>query len=214
MDVFFFFVMMLIIGGLVVANNTGARDALREALGPEIADQLGIKERPRTPLPLPSAPVGFALIREHDPAFDLTRFYETVAEMFVAVRRAEAGGDVSKVRHLVRGEAWEYLQRREPDGLDGDVKVSGVTATTVRREGDRDIVRARIVARTASGTPIQRYWKLERGTRALTLAQPSIWKCPNCGGPIDGDDRSRCAYCGVRLDDPNLDWVVTEIQQV
>ena len=51
--------------------------------------------------------------------------------------------------------------------------------------------------------------------RIVPLMLPSPPKttkeCPNCGAPIDGDDRIRCSYCDVQLCDPALDWVVDRI---
>jgi hypothetical protein len=174
---------------------------------------------------LPAQPVraqghlGFALIREHDPAFSVDAFYEEVSRKFTAVRHAVANGNMTGLHNIVGPEAYAWIERRAADGPrglvagGGEVKVERVNATTVLREGDRDIVRVRIHAHGPGGDGFQEYWKLERGTATTTRPDAGIFKCANCGGPVDGADPLHCGYCGARLDDPELDWVVTEIQE-
>jgi hypothetical protein len=42
----------------------------------------------------------------------------------------------------------------------------------------------------------------------------TIQKCPNCGAPVTDGNYVKCAYCGVQLNDPTLDWVLMRIEQV
>jgi ribosomal protein L32 len=53
-----------------------------------------------------------------------------------------------------------------------------------------------------------------RKSGAKTKADASIQKCPNCGAPVTDGNYVKCAYCGVQMNDPTLDWVLMRIEQV
>ena len=56
------------------------------------------------------------------------------------------------------------------------------------------------------------YWDARAQARERSRSRASTSRtAPNCGAPIDGDDPTRCAYCGERLADPALDWVASKI---
>ena len=83
---------------------------------------------------------------------------------------------------------------------------------TACHEDGFDLVRVFITAEQP-GTDVLlcEYWELIRARGTLTKPGLDITHCPNCGGPVNGLDPTRCAYCGTRLADPALDWVVRKI---
>ena len=83
---------------------------------------------------------------------------------------------------------------------------------TAKHDEELDLVRVFITAEeTGAGQLLCEYWELIRRRGVQTKPGLTITKCPNCGGPVDGLDPSRCAYCETRLADPALDWVVRKI---
>jgi DNA-directed RNA polymerase subunit RPC12/RpoP len=81
-----------------------------------------------------------------------------------------------------------------------------------RHEDGLDLVRIFITAeQPGTDELLCEYWELVRKRGVQTLPGLTITKCPNCGGPVDGLDPTRCGYCGTRLADPAVDWVVRKI---
>jgi hypothetical protein len=159
---------------------------------------------------------GFECIAQDDAEFDVDAFYGRVAEMFLAVHAAMDARDVSKVSHFLSPDALRSINMRilgvsaEPPA--GNLSLSRCKALAVRREGGQHIVHIRIVAERAQGGILSEYWTLVRDVGARSKAGASIMRCPNCGAPIDGEDRLRCSYCDQQLCDPALDWIVDEIR--
>ncbi len=160
---------------------------------------------------------GFAAIRRADPRFDLDEFYARVSEMFVAFHEAHARRDLRAARRFIDERFYPELVERMDSGQGspprGKLIVDRARAMTARHEAGMDQVRVLITAHegSAESPHVQEYWTLVRRQGALTKADLSLYKCPNCGAPTDGDDPTRCAYCGARLADPALDWVVSRI---
>jgi hypothetical protein len=159
--------------------------------------------------------VGIEGIRRSDPAFDFARFLVRVGEMFSAYHTALDRGDLKPVRHFIDEGSYRELAdaakragRREPHVL----TVRAIRPITAKHEDGLDRIRVFISARSegAQGS-ICEEWVLIRKRGVQTKPELSLTRCPNCGGPIDGDDPSRCDYCDTRLGDPGLDWVVRKI---
>jgi hypothetical protein len=160
---------------------------------------------------------GIQGIRENDPEFELSEFLMRVGEMFSAYHAALDKGDMQPVRRFVDEAAYAELEptvcrigRRA--GGPRLLKIRAIRAITARHDDGLDLVRVFITA-DQSGTDdiLCEYWELIRKRGTLTKPGLSLTKCPNCGGPVDGLDPTRCAYCGTRLADPALDWVVRKI---
>jgi hypothetical protein len=160
---------------------------------------------------------GIQSVRESDPEFELSAFLLRVGEMFSAYHDALDKGDMQPVRRFVDEAAYAELEPtvcrigRRAGGA-RLLKIRAIRAITARHDDGLDLIRVFITA-DQSGTDdiLCEYWELIRKRGTLTQPGMSITKCPNCGGPVDGLDPTRCAYCGTRLADPALDWVVRKI---
>lgn len=160
--------------------------------------------------------VGFGAIRYADPHFDLDMFYARVTEMFLAYHAAAEAGDLKPVRRFVDERYYpELLAALQRPGTSGaGLRVLTARAMTATHESGMDKVRVMISAARGAEeeSSVHEYWTLIRRQGAITKADLSLYKCPNCGAPTDGDDPTRCGYCGARLADPALDWVVARIR--
>ena len=180
-------------------------------------------------------PEGFAIIRDSDPGFDVDAFYDHVRQMFLAIHCAAAARDLRPVASFIEAPFLAQVDahiRGESDGPQllqpGDLEPRRIAAMSIDRRDGFDICHVLVQATgpadatddivdnpdSASPDPIvkfREYWTLVRSVGAISRADWSIHKCPNCGGPINTDDRTTCSYCGVRMADPAYDWVVRKI---
>ena len=160
---------------------------------------------------------GIGAIRDADPEFDLGAFLVRVGEMFSAYHEALDRGDLAPVRRFVDETAYAQLMpAAEKAGrrVEGPraLRVHSIRPITARHDDGLDLVRIFITAeQPGSDDLVCEYWELVRVRGVQTKPGLSITKCPNCGGPVDGLDPTRCSYCGTRLADPALDWVVRKI---
>ena len=179
-------------------------------------DVLGHATAPPVTLSVPEHE-GIQGIRAADPTFDLSAFLVRVGEMFSAYHEALGRGDLAPVRRFVDETAYTQLEPavlksgRRVDGPHA-LKVRAIRPITARHEDGLDLVRVFITAEQAGQEELLcEYWELIRKRGTLTKPGLDITHCPNCGGPVDGLDPTRCAYCGTHLADPALDWVVRKI---
>jgi hypothetical protein len=159
---------------------------------------------------------GIQAIHESDPAFDLAAFLVRVGEMFSAYHAAIDSGDLAPARRFIDEAAYMELEpavvKTGRAAAPRTLKVRAIRPITARHDDGLDLVRVFITAEQ-SGTDelLCEYWELIRKRGTLTKPGLDVTHCPNCGGPVDGLDPTRCAYCGTRLADPALDWVVRKI---
>jgi hypothetical protein len=162
---------------------------------------------------------GLQLIRDHDPSFDLQAFLLRVGEMFATYHAGIDRADLGAARRFIDEYAYAGLAAsahahgRNAEGP-RTLKIKAIRPMTAKHDGslDMDIIRVFITAEQSCGPELLcEYWELIRKGGVQTKPGLSITKCPNCGGPVDGLDPSRCAYCDTRLADPALDWVVRKI---
>jgi predicted lipid-binding transport protein (Tim44 family) len=178
---------------------------------------------------------GFPVIRQSDPTFDVDEFYDHVRQMFVAIHEAAAGRDLRSVADFVDPVLLTTLEARGHADTDavaplapGDLSIQRTAAMSIDRDEGYDVVHILIAATgpasaaddlvdnpdadgPAPVVKFREYWTLVRAVGAKSQADWSLHKCPNCGAPIDADDRVKCSYCGVRMADPAYDWVVRKI---
>jgi len=160
---------------------------------------------------------GMAGIRGSDPDFDLAGFLQHVGEMFEAYHCALAKGDLTPVRRFVDEDFYAQLATATRHTQRGSAQSSMLTVRairpiTARHTDELDLVRVFIAAeQSGSEEMLREYWELVRKRGTRTKPGLDITHCPNCGGPVDGLDPTRCAYCQTRLADPALDWVVRKI---
>lgn len=160
---------------------------------------------------------GIQGIRASDPDFDLATFLVRVGEMFAAYHEAFDRGDLTPARRFVDERAYSPLAAaaeasgRRPEGPRA-LTTRAIKPITARHEDGLDLVRVFITAEQAGADELLcEYWELIRKRGTLTKPGLDLTHCPNCGGPVDGKDPTRCDYCDTRLADPALDWVVRKI---
>jgi uncharacterized Zn finger protein (UPF0148 family) len=59
-------------------------------------------------------------------------------------------------------------------------------------------------------------WTLVRSTQVKSRSPENarIFKCPNCGAPLDGMQGNTCSYCQKTVNTGEFDWVVYEVTEV
>jgi hypothetical protein len=217
--------------------------AIRKSQGGSGAGMAGIPG-PGTPggvlPPMPGDP--YAPIRASDPDFSDELFLGRVNEMFIAIQYAWMARDMEPVRRFLADQQFTVLQNGVKEyvlngttNMLGNVHITEMHPVEVTREGDFDSVKLLITAICIDYTineatkeivnpaelgdgktprEFQEYWTFMRKSGAKTKADASIQKCPNCGAPVTDGNYVKCAYCGVQMNDPTLDWVLMRIEQV
>ena len=192
-------------------QTTPAEEAAAANMLAATAGSIGLAAAPSDPH------AGIGSIRQSDPAFDLARFLVRVGEMFSAFHEALDRGDLSPVRHFVDEATYAQLESaaektgRRPDGVRA-LRIHAIRPMTAHADSRFDVIRVLITAEQAPDSELLcEYWEVVRRLGVQTKAGLNLTDCPNCGGPVDGLDPTRCAYCGTRLADPALDWVVRKI---
>jgi hypothetical protein len=201
--------------GLAATPGSRDADALEALIGiPEALAKLG--DHPAA-LKIDSEHMGIARIRDADPDFDIAAFLVRVGEMFSAYHTAMDRGDLAPVRRFVDERYYpDLLQAAEKTGRNPNgpraLTVRAIRPMTASHYLGMDMIRVFITA-NQSGTKelLCEYWELIRKQGTLTKPDLDLTSCPNCGGPVDGLDHTRCSYCGTRLADPAHDWVVRSI---
>ncbi len=218
------------------AGKGGSDKSLFDMGGGPIASAPGAV----TPPPMPADP--FAVVREDDPTFNDELFYGRVNEMFIAIQYAWMNRNMEPARRFLSDQQFpildqgvkEYIQNGTINKLQS-IHIDSIQPVSVEKEGDFDIAKLLITAtaidftvdeRTGAlvnpkelgdgKTPktFQEYWTFIRKVGAQTKADATIQKCPNCGAPVTDGNYVKCAYCGMIMNDPALDWVLMRIEQV
>ena len=184
----------------------------------------------------------YAPIKASDPDFSEELFLGRVNEMFIAIQYAWMARDMEPVRRFLADQQFTVLQNGVKEyvlngtiNMLGNVHITEMHPVEVTREGDFDAVKLLITAICIDYTinevtkeivnpaelgdgktprEFQEYWTFMRKSGAKTKADASIQKCPNCGAPVSDGNYVKCAYCGVQMNDPTLDWVLMRIEQV
>jgi hypothetical protein len=164
-------------------------------------------------------PIGLENMREHDPDFALVDFLKYVGEMFAAYHEAFDRGDPTSLRRFavdpILGQAETAILEAGPARTPCTYLITAIHPEVALREEKFEMIRVMISARRVTdGTmvdPLRERWRLIRVRGARTRERADLAHCPNCGGPVDGDDPAVCAYCKERLADPATGWVVREI---
>lgn len=189
----------------------------------------------------PSSAVSFDGLRASDPDFSEQAFYGRVNEMFMAIQNAWEDRNMEPARRfladaqfdVLAGGVKELVGNGQVNKLDG-LHVDRVDPISVTAEGGYEYVRVLITATVIDYTvdertgqlvnpsvlgdgktprTFQEYWTLVRCQGAQTKVDATIKKCPNCGAPVTDGNYVKCAYCGMQMNDPALDWVLLRIEQ-
>ena len=191
--------------------------------------------------PAPVSPQGFDALRASDPNFSEQMFYGRVNEMFLAVQKAWEARNMEPARRFLSEQQFqvladgvgEYVRNGQINKLDS-IHIDKIEPVSVSREGEADYVKVLLTATVIDYTidertqqivnpgvlgdgttpkTFQEYWTLMRKVGAQTKTDATIKKCPNCGGPVTDGNYVKCAYCGMMMNDPALDWVLLRIEQ-
>ena len=183
----------------------------------------------------------FAEIKAADPNFNEQMFYGRVNEMFMAIQNAWMGKNMEPARRFLSDQQFdvlqngvaEYVKNGTANKLDG-MHINHMTPVEVTSSGGYDTVKVLINATSIDYTVDERtgqivnpaelgdgktpstfeeYWTFVRKIGAQSKLDDSIKKCPNCGGPVTDGNYVKCAYCGMMMNDPALDWVLLRIEQ-
>jgi predicted lipid-binding transport protein (Tim44 family) len=189
----------------------------------------------------PQAPVTFDQIKADDPNFSEQGFYGRVNEMFLAIQKAWEARNMEPARRFLSEEQFqvladgvgEYVRNGQINKLDS-IHIDHLEPMSITREGDKDYIKVDITASVIDYTIDERtqqlvnpgllgdgktlktfdeYWTLVRNVGSQTKADATVKKCPNCGGPVSDGNYVKCAYCGMMMNDPALDWVLLRIEQ-
>jgi hypothetical protein len=185
----------------------------------------------------------FSDIKAGDPNFNTEMFYGRVNEMFIAIQYAWMNRNLEPVRRFLSDQQFsvlnnsvqtDYVAKSQINKLD-NIHVDHMEPVEVVKQGDYDSVKMLITAtvidytvdeRTGAlvnpgelgdgktPTTFQEYWTFMRKSGVQSKMDATITKCPNCGAPVTDGNYVKCAYCGVQMNDPTLDWVLMRIEQV
>ncbi|NTU72527.1 MAG: TIM44-like domain-containing protein [Coriobacteriia bacterium] len=231
----FIFLVIIIIVVFAVIQGMKKKGLDPEAMLNDMASQAA------APPPAPMAPADFSVLKDPDTAFSEQLFYGRVNEMFLAIQEAWEARNMEPARRFLSQQQFEvlkagvdeYVTNGQINKLD-NVHIDKITPVSVSREGDADYVKVMLTATIIDYTVDERtgqivnpgvmgdgktpktfdeYWTLTRKVGAITKADATIKKCPNCGGPVTDGNYVKCAYCGTMMNDPALDWVLLRIEQ-
>jgi hypothetical protein len=215
-------------GSKTTSEVTGMEE-ISKFLPPEAMEQIMGGER-------------FAIIRADDPDFNEEMFYGRVNEMFIAIQYAWMDRNMEPARRFLSDQQFSVLDQGVR-GLvrDGQINklenihIDQMLPITIEQQGDYDVVKLLIAASAIDYTvdertgkivnpgtmgdgktpkQFQEYWTLTRKVGAHSKVDSTINKCPNCGAPVTDGNYVKCAYCGMQMNDPALDWVLMRIEQV
>lgn len=185
----------------------------------------------------------FSEIKTADPNFNTEMFYGRVNEMFIAIQYAWMNRNLEPVRRFLSDQQFsvlnnsvqaDYVAKGQINKLD-NIHIDRMEPVEVVKQGDYDSVKMLITAtvidytvdeRTGAlvnpgelgdgktPTTFQEYWTFMRKSGVQSKMDATITKCPNCGAPVTDGNYVKCAYCGVQMNDPTLDWVLMRIEQV
>lgn len=157
-----------------------------------------------------------------DPDFSLILFEDFVSSLFAKVHEARGGNRLDTLSAYLSDDAIRVLQGLgRPKAVKAVVvgamtyeKVSGVEADSARAS-----VTVHFEANYTedSGTEqswyVREAWTLERDTsvRSRPPDPARVFKCPNCGAPLDAVQGHLCSFCDTVVNTGAFDWTVTRV---
>jgi predicted lipid-binding transport protein (Tim44 family) len=160
-----------------------------------------------------------------DPDFSLVLFEDFLYSLYAHVHEARGGGRVDSVSAYVTEAARDSLRAL---GAPASVKAVVVGALHYWDVSDLAASSESITVKVcfesnytevSSGGVEQSWyameeWTLVRGTqvRSRPPADVRVFKCPNCGAPLEAVRGNTCSYCQQVVDTGAFDWVVRSVQ--
>ncbi|MFL5348721.1 MAG: TIM44-like domain-containing protein [Hyalangium sp.] len=160
-----------------------------------------------------------------DPDFSLVPFEDFLYALYAKAHEARGGGRVDTLAAYLSQGARQTLS-----GISQPVHVKAVVvgsmqyldATNLRPDSQTVSVRIRFEANytevSTNGFEQSFYvaeeWTLSRSTAAKSRPPDAarVFKCPNCGAPLEGMRGNTCSYCEKKVDTGEFDWVVATVE--
>lgn len=160
-----------------------------------------------------------------DPDFSLVLFEDFLYALYAKVHTARGGGQLETMAAYLSDKARQGLRVQGlPQRVEGIVvgamhyqMVSPITPATERVSV---VIRfeANYTEVSESGSSRSYYvaedWTLGRSTKAKSRSPENtrVFKCPNCGAPLDGMQGNTCSYCQRAVNTGEFDWVVQDVR--
>jgi uncharacterized Zn finger protein (UPF0148 family) len=162
-----------------------------------------------------------------DPDFSLVPFEDFLYALYAKAHEARGGGRLDTLAAYLSAPARQSLRvLGEPARVEAVVvgAMQYLHTDLVTPYSTRVSVQLRFEANytetSARGTQQSYYvaeeWTLSRATAVKSRApdQARVFKCPNCGAPLEGMRGNTCSYCEQKVDTGEFDWVVERIELV
>ncbi len=163
-------------------------------------------------------------LRAIDPQFSLVLFEDFLYALYGEVQAARAAGKLSSLSPYLAGEVIASLGQGSgrPLRVEG-VIVAGLHFLAVSGLDGQPTVTVRVRFETNyteiwPNGPKALYaveiWTLVRARTALSRPpeKTRVFKCPNCGAPLEAVVAGKCSYCGKEVAGGQLDWLVQGIE--
>ncbi len=160
-----------------------------------------------------------------DPDFSLVPFEDFLYALYAKTHEARGGGRLDTLAAYLSESARQSLRvLGEPARVQAVVvgAMQYLDTTPLTPGSTRVSVRLRFEANytetSARGNEQSYYvaeeWTLSRGTAVKSRSpdKARVFKCPNCGAPLEGMRGNTCSYCEQKVDTGEFDWVVESIQ--
>lgn len=163
-----------------------------------------------------------------DPDFSLVLFEDFLYALYAKVHTARGGNQLETMAAYVSERARQTLRGHHGQPLRVESIVVGamhyVSVSPITTGSERVSVTMRFEANytevPSSGSPRSYYvaeeWTLVRSTKAKSRSPENarVFKCPNCGAPLDGMQGNTCSYCQKTVNTGEFDWVVQDVTVV
>lgn len=162
-----------------------------------------------------------------DPDFSLVLFEDFLYALYAKVHTARGGGQLETMAAYLSERARQTLRGMgQPQRVESIVvgAMHYLVVSPITTGSERVSVTMRFEANytevPSSGSPRSYYvaeeWTLVRATKAKSRSPENarVFKCPNCGAPLDGMQGNTCSYCQQTVNTGEFDWVVQSVTLV
>jgi predicted lipid-binding transport protein (Tim44 family) len=163
-------------------------------------------------------------IQESDPQFSLVLFEDFLYALYGEVQMARAAGKLASLSPYLAQDVITGIARDQgkPDKIEGVIvaglhflEVSGLEEAsptlTVRVRFETNYTE--VSAGTSRTFYAVEIWTLIRSRTAHSRPpnKTRVFKCPNCGAPLEAVVAGKCSYCGKEVATGDLDWLVQAV---
>lgn len=176
-------------------------------------------------------------IKESDPKFKESEFYDKVRDAFLKVQEAWVNQDIEIARPYLSDETIQRFNsqiddlksRKEKNVIDGIV-INSIGFMDVRNDNNYNYITVKIDAdfninyiinkkndrkcANKSGKNVIEYWTFIRTLeKEQSHNEHHNKKCPNCSAKLDINATDKCDYCSSVITNEKFDWVLSEIDK-